>query len=106
MYSHKSRKCLCVVHGEVPTGMHIGFEHESICEPSVVLRSQNDESGLFVDAVANEVDYGLIDSIFEIKRKRALADSSGADSFLSDFDDKIRECYRPVALRRSSERTH
>jgi len=38
-----------------------------------------------------EEDDGLTDSIFEIVRQRALADSSGADSFLRGFYNEFGE---------------
>jgi hypothetical protein len=71
--------------GEVPAGMHIGFEDDSNVEHPVVLTPmpQHDESGLSLDAIANEEDDGWTDSTaFEIERERALADStSGVDFF-------------------------
>ena len=96
--------------GEVPTGMHIVFEDESSSEhPPVVLTPQNvesglsfepqneKESGLSLDAAIsivekNAEDDGWTDSKFEIVRQRALADSSGADSFLRDFYNEFGEC--------------
>jgi len=102
-YAHMSWFILCLVvvfsGGEVPAtaGMHPVVITPWVDESRLSLEAQNeiwDKSGLSLDAIVEkggEEDNGLTDSIFEIVRQRALADSSGADSFLRGFYNEFGE---------------